>query len=633
MGCATLVNGLPTCVGSGGNALSSSNGGRAKNSNTNALAVDSSSAIGGTYAFNYATTGAGAIGDGWVSSLYTIDPEDQAKWLNFSIAYKIASGTPVMAGTSSNTYAVVAYDPVNNAFLGTTGAFNFVQSTGVGYATGGFQTASNTTSVQLFIYSPVAPTGTSSLLFDDVYVGRQYQVSGPAMTDWASFTPSVTNYGTTPTVAAFYRRVGADLQGNIYIVVTNTGGSLGAQSIGTFLPGGLSVNTAALPQGNSNQLIVGTAQYINSSTGVAYIGEVLFNTSSGLIVYGGNSQEQWTSSTSSGVPVNTSTSSTFEIHFEVPITGWSSNTSMSSDTDTRVVALDANNSGASLNYNAGTPNSTVPTSAGQIVYNTITQDTHGAYNSTTGVYTVPVTGWYALSASYLASATTTHLSDYFIIQIYNSTTSSVLKASLTVYDGASTNGKIASVSVPSVYLTAGTTLYVRGLNSGSSTPVYDSGATYNYFNVSRVSGPAVVAATESVNARYHGTSTSISGTTSVAFTTRDRDSHLGYSGSTYTFFISGMYHVDTCISVSGTYALNTNNDMWLAGSGSLASTVSETQAYAGGVITALPTCISDTFPAQAGDTIIVKMATTATGSPAFVSSNSKNYFSVARVGN
>jgi hypothetical protein len=188
-GCATITSGIPNCPGSGGTAFSSGNGGRAKGANTSSPAVDSSSLIAGTYAMNLATTGAGTAGDGYVSSAYTLDPKVRGTSLSYSFSYKVVTGTPAQTGASTDTYAVAGYDPTNNTFITPSTPFCVTKASGVGTCQGTLPTSTTTATIQLFIYSPVAPAAASSLLFDDVSLGVWLLAQGPPVTNWASYTP------------------------------------------------------------------------------------------------------------------------------------------------------------------------------------------------------------------------------------------------------------------------------------------------------------------------------------------------------------------------------------------------------------------------------------------------------------
>jgi hypothetical protein len=101
------------------------------------------------------------------------------------------------------------------------------------------------------------------------------------------------------------------------------------------------------------------------------------------------------------------------------------------------------------------------------------------------------------------------------------------------------------------------------------------------------------------------------------------------SSGTFTVPAPGKYHYDTCVALSGTFALNNQSNLVVQKNG---TTISEELDYAAGAETAAHICISDTINAVAGDTIRAQVSSGATG-PAIVSSNTKNFFSIYRAGN
>ena len=272
-GCATVTNGFPASVGSGAAVFSSSNGGRAKGANTTSPAIVSSGQINGQYSMNYATSGAGTIGDMYISGAYPVPIKYQSKVLTFEIAFKVISGTPVMAGTSSDTYAVAIYDVANNAWIQPTGCFSFTQSSGVGIASGTFQASSSMTSFQIAIYNPVAPTGASSLYFDDLYVGPQAVSWGVPITDWVSYTPTWSSSGTQPsvgngTIQGFWKRVG-DTGFYRIILSVGTTTSLGTGTYIFSIPSGQTFDTTKMSNvGDRTNL--GTARILDNGATLYY---------------------------------------------------------------------------------------------------------------------------------------------------------------------------------------------------------------------------------------------------------------------------------------------------------------------------------------------------------------------------
>ncbi len=622
-GCATVTNGLPVSVGSGGAAFSSSNGGRALSGNTNSPAVDSSSAVAGTYALNLATNAAGAIGDGYISSAYTIDPADRAKVLSYRAYYKVASGTPVMSGTSANTYAVAIYDQVNNSWLPITGGFNFVQSTGIGIAQGTCQTASNTTGIQIFVYSPVAPTGISSLLFDDVYIGPQVLAFGPPVSDAISYTLSITGStsnptkGTTTIDAAYWSRVGDSMR-ITYTIAQSGAGSAGSGTYIFGLPTGYTIDTNKLSVGTDpRQGVVGAAALGNTSDN--FVGVVWAYSSAGLAVSVLNSTVGRSTVGSAFTPLSDSAA---KISFEaiVPISGWSSNTVMSADSDTRVITAKYNNT-------AGTSITSTPTA---LPFATQIYDTSGSFVGSTGVYTVPVSGFYQISATIRTVSVAWTVNNAIYLNAYkNGSLDSLIGAA----QGPSTaTYQLLASGTSTVKCVAGDTLSVFVTSDISTTLNAAAGA--NNVCITRVSGPAVVAASEIVSARYTVPTGTLSGSFNIVkFTTKTWDFYgSSYDTSTglFTAPSPGIYRVSASVLVSGTSVIAP----WVLALQILNGATVQSYGACPGVNTSAAqeysVSVSDEVNLLAGGTCSVKCYTQMTASPAY-SSTSTGYISITKV--
>lgn len=617
-GVATVTNGLPVSVGSGAAAFSSSNGGRTKGANTSSPAIDSSSAIAGTYCLNLATTGAGTIGDGYISSAYTIDKADQAKVLAYKLYYKSASGAPVMAGTSANTYAVAIYDVANNAWLGVAGNFNFVQSSGVGIAQGTFQTASNTTSIQIFIYSPVAPVGASSLLIDDVYVGPQAVFAGPTgpvgeiIATGSLTAPGGFLYcdGTAVSRTQF-----ADL---FAVIGTTYGVGDGSTTFnlpnlkGVFARGAGSQTISAI----SYSATLGTTQgdqlqghkHLNivSSTGT--------DGSDGGYKTGNGATPNTTAASQNSGPSTDGTNGTPRTGSETRPANVSvayhirylATYQMSSDTDTRVVAAMAQYSvGASVSANTSIP------------YNVATFDTHGALTLGSGFYfRVPVSGFYEIGIGHASSTTNLNFSVY--------------RNGINVgyYISANAVASINQHGACIVQAVAGDTLDTRA----DSTYATAGGSAVNYVTFTKKSGPATIAASESVNAVYTGlpTGTLNSSFNIATYPTKANDSHSAYSSGTYTVSTSGAFSISAGIDIQATFTAGQSigisifvngvekiTNYWFAGSGSNNE--------------GMPQVSVQGFKLLAGDAVTIR-SKCAGSSPVFAGTT-QNYFSIAKVGN
>lgn len=204
------------------------------------------------------------------------------------------------------------------------------------------------------------------------------------------------------------------------------------------------------------------------------------------------------------------------------------NFSMSSDSDTRVVAASAY---ASTNQSGST--------ASPWNFDTVVFDSHGAI--TTGAswsFTAPISGYYEVSFNAAANATSG-------VNIY---VNGVATASLGFFDvGTSFGGGSQGVAV-----NAGDTIDIRP--TVAATQIIGSATLPNgttgrgTITISRLAGPSQVAASESVNMSANSSTTSVPGTstdTALVYLFKDYDSHNAYNVSTgvYTVPISGKYRV------------------------------------------------------------------------------------------
>ncbi len=629
-GTPTVTNGLPISVGSGGNVFSTSNGGQAKGANTTAAAVTSSSPIDGIYSLNLATSGAGTIGDGYISQSIPISTAYQAKVLTLKFKYKSASGAPVMGGTSANTYAAAMYDVTNNAWLPFVGNFNFVQSSGVGEFIGTVQTASTTAAVQVFIYSPVAPVGASSLLLDNFYLGQQTASLGPAMTDEVSFTPTGTWTANT-TYTGSWSRIGDKAK---IRYSWSLAGAPTATGLALNMPPGLTIDSTKFPGGlNQNgSTLFQTGYMLRSGTQSVHI-EGRPASSSTITVFYVNSTGSGNFIVGESAQINATTPYTWgagdigTLEFIVPITGWSSNTNMSNDTDTRVVAM---------NGIVQTPTGTLNGSFNVTKFGTVTSDTHAGYSTSTGLYTVPVTGYYHIHGvvEITASYTAGQHSDIKIFK--NGTGGTGVSIASFVAVGTVTGGIQPITYDGLVYCSAGDTLGVYAESSGASIS-YTANVTGSTIFIERLSGPAVIAATESVNMKYAntaGTSIANSGDINVPFATKSYDSHNAYGGTQYTVPVSGKYRISGTVTfanslyaIGNSIAVSVYKNTAIESYGPVVTANAAVAVQAGGLVTTTVSCV-------AGDLLEIKVTNTRTaGATLLATTAGLNHIEIERVGN
>lgn len=480
----------------------------------------------GTGSFLLTKDAANRQGEG-VSYDFTISNADKAKVLNISFDYEIASGT-FTAGDSSDI-RVWIYD-VTNATLIQPAPYTIQGGSGSTQKfTGVFQTASNSTSYRLILHCATTSASAYTFEFDNVIVGPQIQLYGAPVTDWTAYTPTGSWVSNT-TYSGFYRRVGDSLEVNVAV---STGAAPTSVALTVNLPSGFTIDTAKIAGGgDANNYSLGVATAFESGVD-QYLCQVGYSstTSVGLYQLDGANGELGTVNQSN--PFTWGAGDILYFNFKVPIVGWSSTVQMSSDTDTRVCALRA--SGDPASASSGNP----------IIWPTADYDTHGSYNTSTGRYTAPISGYYRVSA---VIASTNAGVDCFVY----------VDAASTVYAGTTdSNGE--GQFLGTVKVNAGQVIDLRP----GATLDAQSGSV---FYIERISGPSAIAASEKVYLQYTGNAGGAitANTTNIDFATKVVDSHGSWSGTVFTAPRPGLYIVE---------------GQWL----STAASGADTELYIGGV--------------------------------------------------
>lgn len=607
---SAIASNIPTSVGSAGVPLTSSVGLSAASGNLS-IAIVSTNTIQKKYSLNYASSAASVAGDMLISDAFYIDNADQAKMLAMKFYYAVNSGAANinLSGTNSNSFSVWLYDVTNATWLQPQGVYNLIGSTPF---TGTVQSSSNGIRYQIALINNAASAGAFSLYVDDFSVGPQSTSVAPAMSDWVQYTPTITGFGTVSSVAFYSRRVGDTLEVQ-----------------GLFVPGTTTATQAQITIGyngsNANVTIASGTKYgggiighanLNAANGTYFTLDVISSPTLNYINLGAQ-----TASSSSAVAANGSavanSGNQVAMYFKVPIQGWSSNTVSSADTDTRVVAANYQNTTTAATTNGTWTN---------VIYPTIVADTHSAYNTSTGVYTIPVSGWYSVQAGITLIGTGVGGAAEGIRIVANTTAISANVPRQTT----STNAN-ASYSVNVInYFAAGNTVTVQQYSDRTGTSINQAQAVPT-FSINRVGGSAVVQAVESVNMSYIDTSGGSIGTSVANYTygTKLRDTHSAYSGGVYTVPVSGMYRVSgTLVTNNITLATSSRYAITFAKNG-----VDQATSYipGNGALAAYGLTISGSIPCAAGDTLSIR-SVSSVATTASVSAGT-NIISIERVGN
>lgn len=588
--------------------------------------VESTTPISGTYSLETNASSGLTAGQGFISDVFNIDYEDQAKVLAFKFSYSDRTGGTNFSGTSSNTYAVAIYDVTNSAWIQPAGVWNLAQSSGVGTSTGTFQTTSNSTSYRIGIFCVNATGGNTRTYWDNFFVGPQITASGAAISDWKSFTPSLLNAWTNSTVTGMYRQIGdsAEIRYKLQTTGTPSGGNLSF-----YMPPTLVLDNVKLSS-NGDGMSVGYGGIYQ--TGIIDSSLIAFVNNNGGNAY--FNATYLTSTTNAGIGFVTPTVPLTIINHPdyiwltvvVPIVGWSSNTVMSNDTDTRVVAL---------NVNGSQPNSTLTGSNSDVTWNSSTvNDTHGGFTKSTGIYIVPVSGYYDLSA---AIRTTGTIALNNLVQL-----NFVVNGSSLVGDIAQAGGAQSEIdsqlNVKSILLKAGDSVKLQA-SSSATTPSYVTTTQHSFFTLSRVSGPATIVSSETVAASYvvDGAGQSLTSvSTAIQFNTKLFDTHNAMttgSGCKYTAPVSGKYRFSCFV-----FSANNSSGQFQVGLRKNGTTVFRFQPL--GIFTPpSTTTVNQTLQTgtgsvslNAGDVVDIFILAAATAGNVYTGT-ADSWFSIERIGN
>ena len=356
----------------------------------------------------------------------------------------------------------------------------------------------------------------------------------------------------------------------------------------------------------ARSLLLGTGNAYDSG-GASYPLGVNYSSTTAVALRQFQADQTYTfgADTTQAVPFTFGASDTVEFQFEVPITGWSSTTLMSNDTDTRVVEFRGQNT-------AGTT-----LGAAQDIPFTATTDSHGAWSTAT--FTTPVSGYYQIQARLSCAS-----SDQGTIYLYKN------GSEIARYGAIAITGLNSYQINDLLSLVAGDTIKIRADSAG--TPSLQTTAGINVLTIARVSGPATIAATDTVAALYTGTATgTLNGSFNIAtIPTKQNDTHNAYSSGTYTIPVSGSYNISAQVDVQATFSAGQSIQISIYNNGSAVVT----NAWFAGSATnneGMPAVAATGIRLIAGDLITIRTATAGT-TPAYAGTV-QNYFGISKVGN
>lgn len=482
-------------------------------------------------------------GDG-VSIPFTIANRHLAKVLQISFDMELISGTYSTGDLRVSIIQDPSGTPVLLEPVGTSLELGIANQRMREIAT--FQTHVSITSYRLCIHVSSTSTSAYTVDFANFKVWEQQQSLGAVITDWQSYTPTIQGGGTLTNVSVRWRRVG----GSVEIQGKLTLGTVSSSEFQLSLPSGLTVSpivsTINQRVGQLNYTrpsdTYGVQFVLLASSGHSYLGHSAYYQ---IALDGRSGSDQHTRQNTNYI---LETGGTISFQAEVPIAGWGSNVAMSSDTgDGRVVAL----------YAQGSLTSSI-SGDGIITWTSLTtnQDTHGAFNFSTGIYTAPISGYYNISGHFNTNAS--------VNTVVRAWVNGVSKIG---YLGVSPSSGLINIS-GGVFLNAGEQLTLR------PNQAYSSVGSGSFLFINRISaGSQVIATQETVAASAYiggGNQTTTSGTI-INFNTKWFDTHNAITTGTnwrFTAPMSGKYRFSGELMLSNASQrtqLFKNGSSWLFG--------------------------------------------------------------------
>lgn len=417
---------------------------------------------------------------------------------------------------------------------------------------GEFQTSPlSATNYRLIIHIASTSTTAWGIKFDNFSVAPNPIKQGVPVTDWVNWTPTG-SWTSNVTYTGKWRRVGDVGEYRIRIVCS---GAPNSAELTINLPNGHVIDTSKILDTTHQVIPLGLAD-VNDYGVQKYLALVKYvasTTAVGIVVHAkSGTYLESNAAVTQAIPITFGTNDTINATFRVPIAGWSSNCQMSEDAETRVVSAHLQRN-TNLSLTASTQNT--------FVCNSVITDTHNAYNTSTGLYTVKVPGYY-VATCVIRTTSSSWAGTNEIGMGFVKNSESEIKMGVKFFDANVTSVVSVMGSSPPVLCNAGDTLKVQIFTSQNCTLDGSSYPSQNWIGIYRLSGPSQIAASEKI-----ATTAELSGTMNLApngsavkinLNTPALDTHGCFNTGTYKWTCprGGYYKVDFGVSLRNTNILN-----------------------------------------------------------------------------
>lgn len=306
---------------------------------TTTFAATASSPIRGTYSGLITKDAANRQGEG-ISYPFTIASVDVNRLLKIQFDFETS------ANYVANDYTVYVYDVTNSVLI-------TPQNVNIPVGPGTFGTtfaATSSTSYRLILHCASTNASAYTIKLDNIICGPGQLIQGVPVDNWTTWTPTgtwTTGSGAGPGNAAAYygryRRVGDSAE---YDVLVYCSGTQNTSTLSINLPSDHVVDINKLAEGaaNSNPSCGHAVIYDNSGgSGYARIQALVVPNSTTTVTLAAiktaNTEVHYTTQVDQANPITFTTGDKINLHFTVPIVGWSSNVYLGSGADTTVSPL------------------------------------------------------------------------------------------------------------------------------------------------------------------------------------------------------------------------------------------------------------------------------------------------------